>query len=266
MKARTYSREELEVLVETGLKRQLNEDIKDIEQSDFCTEEDALITLTSDCVNVSKPIAEQVLRDYDAGLISLNSPEPLTDDGFIYVPSLGLYVSSEKRLFGKNHSECNKILHSNNEKMPTLSEEIEFLKYCRIFYPQIYKEITEVRSPWRAEWLDDDFKLEGRNLVVYSHSFDRKGNIIKKHKKLDKDILISETPSGISLDNWINKAHTNQGFPSNDSEQGNFYYKSPKKDSVAALTAYSGRAFLGYRPSDDSDSKLGVRAVKCVKR
>jgi hypothetical protein len=262
MEAKTYSADELSYLVETALRRQSAEARK---ITDFYTEEEILIALTDKEVGVSESVAKKVFDDYSAGSIFINSSPQLTKDGFIYVPSIGLYVAKEKSLFGKNHTQCNEILHSNNERMPTIPEEIEFLKYCKINFPEVYKEITEIRSQWRAEWLDADFKVENGNLVIYFHAFNSDGKIIKKKERLDKDTLMSDRAPGISIENWLDNSHTNQGLPSKNCRKGDSYYWCPDKynNSVAGFIVYSGRSFFNCnRDPSNSIPSLGVRAVK----
>ena len=57
---------------------------------------------------------------------------PFADkEGFIYVPSINLYVAKEKSLHRKNWHETHAELHSQNLYMPTIPEFIEFLKHLR---------------------------------------------------------------------------------------------------------------------------------------
>jgi len=188
-------------------------------------------------------------------------------DGFVYVPSINLYVAKEKKLDGKNWFEAHMGLKGNGERMLTMPEFVEFLKYVKTNNKEIYNNITEVRSPWRAEWIDVDFKTKDSNLYVNSnHIFDENGKIISyKSEVLDKNTLMKEKTPGISIDDFLDSHNTKQGFPSKDVEGGSLYYWSPGKDnnSVARFDAGFGRACLycNWGPSY-GDSGLGVRAAK----
>ena len=186
------------------------------------------------------------------------------NSGFIYVPSINLYVAKQRTLIGENWFDTQEALHSNNQKMLTIPEFIEFLKYTRENNQDIYKEVTEVRNPWRSEWLDADFKTKGENLIINYHVFDENRKITKKSKVLDKDTLMKDKIPGIDLASWLNNS-TEQGLPKKDSKKGSLYYEHPKadNDSVAGFVADGGGAGLccdGF-PSV-AYSYLGVRAAK----
>ena len=195
-----------------------------------------------------------------------SSTEKDTND-FIYVPSINLYVAKERTLLRKNWFECHKELQANGERMLILPEFIEFLKYCKINYQDIYKEITELRNPWRAEWLDADFKTRGRDLLInYNHVLDSSGNFVSQNSEiLDKDTLMKDRTPGISLEDYLNNNHTSQGLPTKKVQSGDLYYWYPRSDdnSVVRFDADSDRANLncGRDPSDQY-SDLGVRAVR----
>lgn len=188
-------------------------------------------------------------------------------DKFIRVPSLNLNFVKERTLQGKNWYETHKELQSNGLSMPTIPEFIEFLKYAKINSPELYKEITEVRNPWRANWLDADFKVKGKYLYInYNHVLDSKGNLVPKNSEiLDKNTLMSDRTPGISLENFLEQNHTSQGLPSKKVKSGDLYYWNPRSDnnSVALFDAYSDWALLDCCgvPSG-GDSGVGVFAVK----
>jgi len=190
-------------------------------------------------------------------------------DGYIHVPSLNLYFTKERILEGKNWYDCHKDLQSNNQRMPTIPEFIEFLKYSKLNFPDVYKDITEVRDPWRGEWLDADFKLKGKDLYInYNHILDSKGNLIPKNSEIiDKNTLMKDKTPGISLDDYILKNHTSQGLPNKNVKSGDFYYWFPKSDnnSVAWFVAYSGRADLNWgRSPSVTYASLGVFGIAQV--
>ena len=188
------------------------------------------------------------------------------EDNFIYMPSISLYVAKERSLHGKNWFEAHKELQKNGERMLTLPEFVEVLKYTKENHKEIYNEITEVRSPWRSEWLDADFKLEDNILYINSnHILDKKGNLVPQNSEiLDKNTLMKDKTPGISIENWLENP-TKQGFPTKFVKSGDLYYWYPKSDnnSVAGFCAYDVRAglhcgwYLSVRGSD-----LAVRAAK----
>lgn len=198
-------------------------------------------------------VSDNVLK----GLNQLNIPYTLrnnsqkqSSDNFIYVPSINLYVAKERTHLNKNWFEAHKEIQANGERMLILPEFIEFLKYCKENHQDIYKEVTKVRNPWRAEWLDADFKVKNKKLYINS-------------EVLDKNTLMEDKQ--ISLEDYLNNNHTSQGLPSKKVKSGNLYYWYPRSDnnSVARFDAYSDGADLdcyGY-PSYWS-SNFGVRAAK----
>lgn len=192
----------------------------------------------------------------------------LKDSGkFIHIPSLNIYFSKERTLQGKNWYETHKELQSNGLSMPTIPEFIEFLKYVKTNSLDIYKEITEVRNPWRTNWLDADFKVKGKDLYInYNHVLDLSGNLVPKNSEvLDKDTLMKDKTPGISLEDYLSENHTSQGLPNKKVKLGDLYYWNPKSDnnSVARFDTDSDRADLGCdRNQSGRGSELGVFAVK----
>lgn len=175
------------------------------------------------------------------------------DSGVIYVPSISLDVSKDREFQNSNWHEEHKQLHRRGERMLPIPEFVEFLKYAEINFPEIYKDITEVRSPWKAEWLDAYF--EQRQDGMYVLTANR-----TKSEKLDEDTLMGDKQ--ISLKSWLNNP-TNQGLPRKNVEQGSLYYLSPRNKSVARFLASSDWTDLdcGWYPSGRG-SGLGVRAAK----
>lgn len=169
-------------------------------------------------------------------------------DGFEYVPSLKLYISKKKKFFGDNWSESHKKLQANGERMPTPIEFIEFLKYTKTNLPEIYNDITKLGNPWRAEWIDAEFKVKNKELYI---------NL----EILDKDTLMKDKQ--ISLEDYLNNNHTSQGLPSKTVKSGDLCYFYPRSDnnSVARFVAGSNGAYF-YCDRNTWGSNLGVRAVR----
>jgi len=188
------------------------------------------------------------------------TPGPIVD-GFIYVPSIGLYVAKNVSLKGKNWNEAQEALHNENSRMLTVLEFREFLKYTKEYFPEIYLEITDLKDLWRAEWLDAEFKVENKDLFVYYYVFEN-NKIIRKKEKLDEDTLRLDKTPGILLENWL-KDSTKQGLPKKDIKNGDLYYWNPENGKVAVFSADDGGAVLYcYWNPSYLGSSLGVRAVK----
>jgi hypothetical protein len=169
-------------------------------------------------------------------------------------------------------------------KTPTLEEEVDYLhllylgsqnklKVYDVSGKQVDSElcgkylmdIIESKYPWRAEYIDNDFKTNGKMIEVhYNHTFDRNGNIADFNSEvLDENTLMEDM--GIDVIDFITKNHTNQGLPNKNVESGRFHSWTPRSDnnSVAWFVADVGGSGLyccGY-PSDGGAS-LGVRAAK----
>ena len=187
-----------------------------------------------------------------------------TKDDYIYFPTLGFYVAKERSYLGKNWYVCQKLLCDENAKMLNLNEMREFLKSAKEYHPDIYNDILEVKAPSKSEWIDADFKTTGSKLYLNSnHTLDSNGNLITDiSQPLAGDTLKKDKTPGICLEDWITNP-TKQGLPKNS--KGDLYYWAPDLDnnSVAGLSADSGRADLScdWYPSG-RNSGLGVRAVK----
>ena len=195
----------------------------------------------------------------------LENQSKFDKDNFIYIPSMKIHVAKERILFGKDWFKSHKELQSQGLYMPTIPEFIEFLKYVKSNNPDIYNEITEVRNPWRAEWLDADFKVENGKLhIKYNHQLKDEKLFSQYSEILDENTLMKNKTLGISLENWINNP-TSQGLPKKDCSKGNLYYWYPRSDdnSVAEFSANSDRTYFNCnRCPSNGNSVLGVRAVR----
>ena len=171
-------------------------------------------------------------------------------DGMIYVPSIDLHFSKQRTHKNKNWYDCHKALLSEGTKMPTIPEFIEFLKYLKNSneneHQIIYKDITEVRNPLRAEWLDADFKVKKRKLYInYNHVLDSQGNLQPQNSEKLEACLMEDKTSGIDLNEWLDSS-TSQGLPKSNIKSGELYYWAPMSDneSVACFDAGSDGADL----------------------
>jgi hypothetical protein len=126
---------------------------------------------------------------------------------------------------------------------------------------EVFNEIVQVREPWRAEWLDADFKYLNEKLLIYSQHKLVNGNLDASYKKELEGCLIQDATPGIDFDYWLKNA-TIEGLPPANNSKGKLYYWCPDKDnnSVAGFGADSGWAgLLCYRNPSFTYSSLGVR-------
>lgn len=194
--------------------------------------------------------------------------------GFIYIPSIKMYVAKEKRLEGFGWRHVWEALEEENMKMPTIYQFKEFLRYLKE-NPQgtkdasskeiesILDEILTARDPWRSEWLDAYFEVKeyggyisGMHIMTENKS---------KSEVLDDYLEKSKCP-GIDLNHWLYNSNK-QGLPKEKAKKGDLNYWSPERGSVARFYANSIRANLScYGSPENSDSSLGVRAIKAVQK
>ena len=188
-------------------------------------------------------------------------------DGMIHIPTIDIYFAKERSYLGKNWNEAHPLLATEGKRMPTIPEFIQSLKYLQSSsdneLQELYKEITEVREPWRANWLDADFKVVNGVLHInYNHRIQNGILTPRNSEPLVKETVM-ENKSKISLENWLANA-TPQGLPNQNLGNGQFYYWAPLSDnnSVARFYANSDRADLNCsRYPDYRSSILGVFGV-----
>jgi len=192
--------------------------------------------------------------------IPVQSPSTALDrKGMIYVSSANLYFAKPRTYLDKNWKDTHKLLAQEKLRMPTIEEFRKTLNYLKNSqeqeYQELYNEITEVRGPWRAGWLDAYFEKRKDGLYLLT------GNKTKA-EKLENCLMEDKIP-GISLENWLEgKNITSQGLPSSNIDDGKLYYWCPVNNEVARFATVSDWAALdcyGY-PSGRS-SYLGVFAV-----
>jgi len=203
-------------------------------------------------------VSEEVLK----GLNQLKIPYDLRkdletkttqDSTYIKLPS-GIYVTREKTGFDLNWDQQKEFLENQNQRMLTIPEFREFLQYCSEKEPELFKEITEVRDPWRAENLGTNF--EKINGVMYAITH-------KGKEKLDKDTLMEDRK--INLEAWLSedKYVTKQGLPKKNIPKKDLSYWSPREGVVVRFGVYDVERYLDANEDQwDRDSDLGVRGVK----
>jgi hypothetical protein len=189
-------------------------------------------------------------------------------EGFIPIPGLELYFAKQRTHLGEDWNKTHLSLSAEGLRMPTVDEFRKTLKYFKESQDRelqaLYEEITQVREPWRANWLDADFKVVNGVLHInYNHRMQNGTLTPRNSEPLATDTLMTNKSPGISLENWLANA-TSQGLPKQDIAEGRLYYYAPMSDnnSVAGFSASSGRADLGCNGSpSDSYSDLGVFGV-----
>ena len=195
-------------------------------------------------------------------------------------------VSMQRSHLGENWSESWDSLKSDGAYMLNIRQFVDFLKLLRSGRAfdgdgnsiqlsrlnGLYEEITEVRDPWRSEWLDAKFSMQavGKKWVglvnknamhITYHTADPQGVLTEVTEPLDPYLASNKTP-GINLDNWRMSA-TKHGLPAEDNPDGGLYYWQPVDGRGARFDADSGRAYLdcnegpAYRVAE-----LGVRPAR----
>ena len=209
-------------------------------------------------------------------------PQPTTDTSdYLILEATSQYpdtlVSTTTTHHNNNWNKTHELLQANNQHMPTIKQFADFLKLLKSgkafnqqgrqissqTLEQIFNEITEVRSPWRAEWLDADFKVINDTLHI-NYNYNEQSQP-SNSEPLQPYLQQDKTP-GIDLEHWINNP-TSQGLPKPNTQDGNLWYWQPLNDnnSVARFDASSGGADLGCGGDPwDSGSSLGVRL--CAKK
>ena len=223
-----------------------------------------------------------------SGFTNIQSPEK-----YIFLPGKShgsfsysdMFVPMDRTHQGKNWSDAHLALYQEGAFMLTIRQFVDFLNLLRhdIVHDgngrvvnkskvgAILDDILTVRDPYRAEWLDADFKVKDKKLKVvggklymnYEHTI-VKGVVTSKRSEEMQGYLAGDKTPGIDLDDWLKNALPS-GLPSANFKDGKLYYYEPDWDnnSVARFCANSDWAYLvcsGY-PSDTGGG-LGVRACR----
>ncbi|MBI4117032.1 hypothetical protein HY449_04790 [Candidatus Pacearchaeota archaeon] len=194
-------------------------------------------------------------------------------------------VSIERKHQGKNWPNTHIALAADGNHMLTIRQFVDFLKLLKSgsVYDgkgkrigdksalEILKDIIAVRNPYRAEWLDADFKITKKKfigkedlIINYGHRLSSAGDIAPQYSEPLEDWLDKDRKPGINFDDWLNNANKH-GLPSPNVTSGDLYYFCPNRDnnSVAGFYAGSGRAYLGcYRYPSIAILALGVRVAR----
>ena len=197
-----------------------------------------------------------------------------------------LLVAMDKSHHGRNWKDSHLALAQEGNFMLGIRQFVDFLNHLRTGrafdgnghlidagrIEAILNDIYKVGGQWRSEWLDADFKVLDKTLVVfggkiamnYEHRLVN-GNLIpiRANEVLDGYLDKNKQP-GLDIKDWLTRA-TYQGLPPIDIANGSLYYWSPGKDNnaVARFYAYSDWTYLDcdWDPSY-RNSQLGVRAAR----
>jgi len=193
-----------------------------------------------------------------------NMPNVPEMDGFIYVPSINLYIAKERTLKGKTWNQTHEILQKDNKFMPSIYHFTEYLNYLKNDHEDrdeaetILDDILKT-GDWRAEWLDAKFEKKKDGLYLLSdHRIENKKLIAKSEQPLEKCVM---------EDCYVNFDFNSQGLPVSKSksqsyEQGeNIKFWCPEHSGRVAWF-YVGSDNAGLSCYDDvpdsSGDNLGV--------
>ncbi len=187
-------------------------------------------------------------------------------------------ISIDKFHYNNTWTKMHELLHKENAFMPNVSDFrllLYLLKENKARYAdgslikpeeqvRIYKDITEVRDPWRSEYLDADFKVINKVLHINYNHRTIKGVLTPQNSEKLEDCLMKDKTPGIDIASWLDNP-TSQGLPRKDVKKGDLYYYAPMSDnnSVVRFFAYSDGSWLNCDGNPSySVSALGVRRKK----
>ena len=183
-----------------------------------------------------------------------------------------LLVAKDRSHPGKNWNDCHAELHKENFSMLTIRQFVDFiseLKSGKIYNGQgtkisqtqidaLLEDILTQREPYRAEWLDADFKLVNKILHInYNHRTLNGQLTPQKSEPLEKCLMEDSYAELLGSTNA-------QGLPTKKAKSGlYFYFPRSDNNSVAGFWADSDWVFLycNWGPAY-SDSGLGVRRAR----
>ncbi len=186
-----------------------------------------------------------------------------------------ILVSMDKFLPNLNWQQAHEALQKENSLMLAPRQYVDFLNLLKSGnaydgngnkidssrLSAMLEDITAVRDPWRAEWLDAKF---GNDAITY-HKINPDGSSKQVTEPLEECLTQDRTP-GIDLDDWIKRAN-NQGLPPENVKEGSLYYWYPRNGCVAGFDAYSGWAYFGCNGDPlSSGAALRVRRAKFFHR
>ena len=185
-------------------------------------------------------------------------------EGLIYVPELDLHFTEERILLGKNWQTTKDTLKTQGMAMPTPFQFRAFLKHLRDSkeHQELYEDITEIRDPYRAEWLNARFNEREDGMYIISEDALIKGKYKDQEIKLGNCLMNDRQ---ISLDEYLDST-TLHGLPPANIPNGNLNYWCPRDEvSFAGFIGVSGRAGLScIRDHNYLDSCRGVFGARKI--
>ena len=156
------------------------------------------------------------------------------------IPEINLSFTREGTLLSEEWQnttwqDTKDILKSQGMAMLTPFQFRAVLRYLRDSqeYQELYKDIIEVRDPWKAERLNA--KFEKREDGMYMISEDALINNKYENQILKLDDCLMQDRS-ISLDEWLDST-TPHGLPPANISTGDLFYWSPINKHVAGFDA-----------------------------
>lgn len=210
---------------------------------------------------------DQKIKDYK---IPKRKETPLEEKvpdlkGYIYVPTIGLYVAKEKSLYNLYWHEAHKELHKKGLQVLTIRQFIDFLLYLKQNpdikdAKNILDEVLTKREHYRGECLDAMFsKKGGQRYISYNHRIENGELVAKNIEPLEKCLM---------EDCYIDlKSCNRQGLPTKKGDDIMYHYPiiPMMEGCVAIFEAIGNLACLHCDWAADSHSFMGVRATRKVK-
>lgn len=198
----------------------------------------------------------------------IQAPSNLNQREYLLLPNYQLIVSIDKFFENKKWNEAHQELHKEHTGMINLPEFLYLLKLAnegKLQYADgtsvtkkdckdFYNEMTEVREPWRAEWIDESYKnqpgipqdqpqiLQRQTNHLYLNGTPAPATIeiLQPHLVQDKQIDLK----------YLVSHHTSQGLPLQTQKDRTLYYYFPRDGCVARFYAGRNGAFLfcGWDP------------------
>ena len=226
--------------------------------------------------NSFNEINQYLSKNGQGNVITINDPKQ-----WIILNEQSL-ISTDKFFHNNNWFDMHRLLQLGNRFMPTLLESNQFdqlvyngidKKHFKVHYSdgtqvpieelrRIFNERYEVRSPWRAEYLDAKFKQREDGLyLLTNHIVQQNGSLKPQTEELLEDTLMKYRSPGINLKEWI-KDPNKHGLPKSNISRGSLYYMCPEDEKVAGLDAeFAGFGlYCNWFPSG-SYGGLGARKI-----
>ena len=197
-------------------------------------------------------------------------PQAQNLEGFIYVPSIELYVAKERSHHNLDWYNTHKTIIPQGLRMPTPRETWELIFYLQdnLDNPelkQVYDDILKKTqtNDQHGEWQNAIFTQDKKGRYIQRVTgIDNRGLVLSQKERLEdhleKDCLADITRSSINsqglctLESALDSYHQGR----------NIYFSHPTAGAVARFIADSVRVYLICLGDPlDSDSDLGVRLV-----